>query len=63
MVKPRGKNALKKGVSQNLQGEKLAYACLLDYFDLSLDNSDFYKLKARKIYGDKMPRIAHISVD
>ncbi|MBC7130372.1 hypothetical protein H5T51_04010 [Candidatus Bathyarchaeota archaeon] len=57
-----GKEYLEERTSQKLQGEKLAYACLLDYFDLSLEDSNFYRCweKARKIYKDKMPRIAKV---
>ncbi|MEM2910932.1 MAG: hypothetical protein QW146_00315 [Candidatus Bathyarchaeia archaeon] len=57
-----GKEYLEERTSQKLQGEKLAYACLLDYFDLGLDNYYFYRCweTARKIYKNKIQKISEI---
>jgi hypothetical protein len=57
-----GKDYFEEMFSKKLSAQELAYACLIEYFDLGLDYSDFCRCwsTARKIYRQKMPIIPEI---
>jgi hypothetical protein len=57
-----GRRYFEEKFSRKLSNEELAYAVLAEYFNLRLDYMDFYRCwgLARKIYGQRMPRIAKI---
>jgi len=57
-----GRSYFEERFSRKLSGEELAYACLLNYFELGLENSHFYRCwkTARGIYEEKLPLISKI---
>jgi len=57
-----GRDYFEKRFSRKLSRQELAYACLLDYFELGLENSHFYRSwkTIRRIYERKLPAISKI---
>ena len=57
-----GKSYFENRFSRKLSEEELAYACLLDYFELGLEDSHFYQCwkTTRRIYEEKLPTISKI---
>jgi len=57
-----GRSYFEKRFSKKLSNEELAYACLIDYFELGLGDSNFQKCwkTARSNYEEKLPTISKI---
>jgi len=57
-----GRSCFEKRFSKKLSNEELAYACLIDYFELGLGDSNFHKCwkTVRSIYEEKLPAISKI---
>jgi len=57
-----GKDYYEKRFSRKLSNQELAYACLLDYFELGLEDSHLYRCweTVRKTYEEKLPIISKI---
>jgi len=57
-----GRDFFEKRFSRKLSRQQLAYACLLDYFELGLEDSHFYRCwkTIRRIYEEKLPAISKI---
>jgi len=57
-----GRDYFEKHFSRKLSRQELAYACLLDYFELGLEDSYFYRSwkTIRRIYERKLPAISKI---
>jgi hypothetical protein len=58
----QGVEDFEKRFHRKLSDEELAYACFLNYFELGLDDSHFYRCWniVRKNYSDKLPVISKI---
>jgi hypothetical protein len=57
-----GRSYFEERFSRKLSMQELSYACLIEYFELGLDYSDFHKCwkAARRIYEEKTPIISKI---
>jgi len=57
-----GRDFFERHYSRRLSSQELAYACLLDYFELGLEDSHFYRdwKTIRRIYEEKLPTISKI---
>jgi len=57
-----GRGYFEERFSRELSNQELAYACLLDYFELGQEHSHFYKCwkTIRRIYEEKLPAISKI---
>jgi len=57
-----GRDYFEKRFLRKLSRQELAYACLLDYFELGLEDSHFYRnwKTIRRIYDGKLPAISKI---
>jgi len=57
-----GRSYFEERFSRKLSMQELAYACLIEYFELGLDYSDFHKCwkVARRTYEEKIPIISKI---
>jgi len=57
-----GRSYFEKRFSKKLSNEELACACLIDYFELGLGDSNFHKCwkTVRSIYEEKIPAISKI---
>lgn len=57
-----GKSYFENRFSKKLSNEELAYACLIDYFELGLGDSNFHKCwkTVRSIYEEKISAISKI---
>jgi len=57
-----GRSYFEKRFSRKLSKQELAYACLLDYFELGLGVSQFYKSwkTIQRVYEEKLPDISKI---
>jgi len=57
-----GRDFFEKRFSRKLSRQELAYVCLLDYFELGLEDSHFYRgwKTIRRIYDGKLPAISKI---
>jgi hypothetical protein len=57
-----GTESFESRYSRKLSGQELAYACLLDYFELGLDDSHFHRCwnVVKKNYGEKLSIISKI---
>jgi len=57
-----GRSYFEKRFSRKLSRQELAYACLLDYFELGLEDSHFYQCwkTTRRIYEEKLPTVSKI---
>ena len=57
-----GRSYFEKRFSKKLSNEELAYACLIDYFELGLGDSNFHKCwkNARSTYEEKLHAISKI---
>jgi len=57
-----GKSYFENFFSKKLSSEELGYACLIDYFDLGLGDSNFHRCwkTVKSIYEEKLPAISKI---